>query len=131
MTRNDAPTKWQRLVLALMVAVFAILLFGRTMDAGLNHDEHQFLAPGALLAREGLLPYRDYPIFHVPQLTFAYAAIARMTDHYILGAKTFSVVCSVAMMALIAMVALQTAPAGSVRLLFPASLLVLIFFDPL
>ena len=131
MTRNDAPTKWQRIALALMVAVFAILLFGRTMDGGLNHDEHQFLAPGALLAREGLLPYRDYPIFHVPQLTFAYAAIARITDHYILGAKTFSVLCSVAVIAMIAMVALQTAPPGSSRLIFPAALLVLIFFDPL
>lgn len=63
------------------------LVFARTVDADLNHDEHQFLAPAALLAREGLQPWRDYPLFHLPNLVFAYAAAERWTGDLILGAK--------------------------------------------
>jgi hypothetical protein len=57
------------------------------MDRDLNHDEHQFLAPAALLSREGLQPWRDYALFHLPNLVFAYAAADRMTGNIILGAK--------------------------------------------
>jgi hypothetical protein len=41
----------------------------------LNHDEHQFVAPSVLLLREGLLPYRDYPFFHTPNLVFVFAPL--------------------------------------------------------
>jgi hypothetical protein len=119
-------------IVTLLMAAFGLFAFGRVMDGGLNHDEHQFLAPGALLARGGLLPYRDYPIFHVPNLTFAYAAIASVTEYYILGAKIFSVCCAVAAMALIVTVAFQRAPRDDLlRFTLPGALAILVFFDPL
>ncbi len=61
------------------------------MDLRFNHDEHQFIASGVLLAQEGLLPYRDYPHFHMPNLVLVNALLFRLTDYYLLAARTLSV----------------------------------------
>jgi hypothetical protein len=117
--------------LCLWLAVGA-LLFSRGMVRSLNHDEHQFLAPGALLSREGLLPYRDYPLFHLPNLVFAYAAMDRLTGDPILGPKLLSFLASWLGAGIILWVALRyTQGSAWVRLTVGASLLVLLHFDPL
>lgn len=67
---------------------------------GINHDEHQFLAPAALVAREGLLPYRDFPLFHLPDLTFVYALFYKCENPLLL-ARLFNVLCAVASVCLI------------------------------
>src|SRR3982751_2501664 len=51
--------------LPLLLSLLGLSLFKR-----LDHDEHQFIASAALLARRGLLPYRDYPYFHMPHMVF-------------------------------------------------------------
>ena len=71
-----------------------LLLFMRAMARELNHDEHQFIAPGALLLRAGLLPYRDYPLFHMPDLVFIFAAIFATTSHLLLAARCFNTLCA-------------------------------------
>ncbi|MDB6154076.1 MAG: hypothetical protein JWL90_2529 [Chthoniobacteraceae bacterium] len=103
------------------------------MDRGLNHDEHQFLAPGALLANDSLLPFRDYPIFHLPNLTFVYAALDRLTGRPIFSAKLFSVCCSWVTGVLLVAIAYRFPPFGKPRYAFPAAALALgfLFFDPL
>ena len=78
---------------ATSLGVVLVVLFFRAMERGLNHDEHQFLAPAVLLAREGLLPYRDFPLFHLPNLTFIYAGLAKLTPNIILAARLFSFGC--------------------------------------
>jgi hypothetical protein len=78
-------------------AVLLILLMMLTSSAlcrRLDHDEHQFVATGALLARRGLLPYLDYPYFHVPYLVFANAAVFKITGHLLLGARVMSALFS-------------------------------------
>src|SRR5205085_8843685 len=73
---------------AVVLGVLAVLLLSRSMHHDLDHDEHQFVASAALLARRGLLPYRDYPYFHTPGLVFVYAAIFKTcTSHLLLGAR--------------------------------------------
>jgi len=80
---------------ALVVAVLTFpLLFSAAMDKGLTHDEHQHIAAGALLARDGLLPYRDFPHFHTPHLVFVYAGLFQLSDHLLIAARTFSEICS-------------------------------------
>src|SRR3954467_15397053 len=74
------------------------------MDSDLNPDEHQFIAPGVLISREGLLPYRDFPMFHLPNLAFAYAGLDRLTHQPILAAKVLSALSSTAVAALILLV---------------------------
>lgn len=71
-----------------------VLNFSRIMELNLDHDEHQFVTSGVLLARDGLLPYKDYAYFHVPLLTFIYGAIFQETSYYLLAARSFSTLCS-------------------------------------
>ena len=88
-------------------ALIALLLLAHAMVKELDHDENQFIASGALLARHGLLPYRDYPYFHMPYLVAMYAAIFSATDHLLLGARLCSTVCSIATTLLIAQITWQ------------------------
>jgi len=84
------PPWWTRLLVLAIAVVGLVLLYARTMDRDLNHDEEQFLAPGALINRYGLLPWKDFSVFHLPNLTFAYAAADRLTGDLIFGARLIS-----------------------------------------
>jgi hypothetical protein len=88
------PTN-RALILAFILAFVPsfVLLLGMAMHKHLDHDEHQFVASGVLLARHGLLPYRDYPYFHVPNLVFVYAALDKFTSHLLTAARLFNVAC--------------------------------------
>src|SRR5579859_4814717 len=59
-----------------VVAFFALallLVFSMSIGKGLDVDEHGFVASGVLLARHGLLPYRDYHYNHMPTEVLIYA----------------------------------------------------------
>jgi hypothetical protein len=101
------------LTLLLVIVAGGLLLFARGMDRDLNHDEHQFLAPGALLQRQGAVPYRDYPMFHVPNLTYIYGSLLQFTDHYVLAAKSLSVIASLIVLGVIAVRVARTNSFGS------------------
>jgi hypothetical protein len=88
------------------VAVATLLLLALTLRRGLNHDEHQFVAGAALLARDGLMPYRDFAWFHVPNLLYLYAALFTVSDLLLLTARLLSV----AAVALLAGLLLASAP---------------------
>lgn len=86
-----------RVLLALTVLLFlftAALTFNRAMLRELNHDENYFVASGKLLADQGLLPYRDFPYSHLPNLAFVYALIFKITDRLLFAARVFSVICA-------------------------------------
>lgn len=82
------------LAVALFLALICALNFTRIMGRSLDHDEHQFVAAGVMLARNGLLPYLDYAYFHVPALVFVYAILFQEATHLLLAARSFSAVCS-------------------------------------
>lgn len=63
-----------------------------------NRDLHQFVSAGKLLTDRGLLPYQDYPYFHLPNLVFIYAGLFEFTSYLTLAANLFSVACAVIMM---------------------------------
>ena len=78
---------------AIALPVFGLLsLFAIAIGRGVNVDEHQFIASAALLAREGALPYPDYPFFHTPYLCFVYAVAFLASDHLLFSARLLSVV---------------------------------------
>jgi hypothetical protein len=85
---------------ALLAAAAAVAVLG--LSAPLDHDEHQFVASGMLLARDGLLPYRDYPYHHLPYLTFLYALVFSLTDHVLLAARITSVAFAAGAIAIVA-----------------------------
>jgi hypothetical protein len=92
--RSQRLTAWAWGIVALVLVLLLVLVWGLNMRRGLNHDEHQFVASGALIAREGLLPYRDFPYFHVPTLSFLYALLFQATDYLLFTARSFSILCS-------------------------------------
>jgi hypothetical protein len=122
---------WAAAVLLLFALVF-VLVWGLNMRRGLNHDEHQFVASAALIARDGLLPYRDFPYFHVPTLSFIYAALFGATDYLLLAARAFSIVCSWLTLALIfaAAVAWLRQPSLALRLGIGAAAVLLLMTTP-
>lgn len=69
-----APAKWPWFLLAALLLLAAGALTLRSLERNLNHDEHQFVAPAVLMAREGLVPYQDFALFHMPGSVWLYAA---------------------------------------------------------
>ena len=69
-------------------------MFSMSMNRDLRHDEHLYVASGALLADQGLLPYVDYPYVHVPTLTFVYGLLFLLSEYKLLIARTFSIFCA-------------------------------------
>ena len=112
-----------RLVTVAFLGVVLGFLFLTAMGRNLNHDEHQFIAPAAALAYDGLQPYRDFPLFHLPNLVFLYAALFRVFDHPFLVARIVSVLCAFATAALIFH--------ESRRFAFAAGSVILLVLDPL
>lgn len=118
---------------AIFLALVFVAIFLRSMAGDLNHDEHQFLAPGALLAREGLQPYSDYPLFHLPNLTLACAALDRVSQYFILNARLLSLACASAMLVMLYFCAHRSLAGRGpwVRFAGAAAMVMLIVCDPL
>ncbi|MDB6171386.1 MAG: hypothetical protein JWL59_697 [Chthoniobacteraceae bacterium] len=89
----------------IVTALIFPLVLGLAMKKGLNHDEHQHIAAGALVAREGLRPYLDFPHFHTPYLAYIYAALFHVTDQLLLAARLFTTLCASIMVGLVGGVA--------------------------
>lgn len=90
----------------LTILFIFLLNFSKAMTQGLNHDEHQFVASGKLLSEHFLLPYKDYPYFHMPNLVLVYGLLFKATDYLLLGARLFSVVCGTLTVAVVIYLAL-------------------------
>jgi hypothetical protein len=126
---------WLRWLIAIvLVLVAGVATTYRGLGRGLNHDENQFLSPGMLLSHEGLMPYRDYPLFHMPNLIYAYAAMDHMFEDPIRAAKMVSAISTTGVVALFFWLAL--ARGGNVlrpweRLWAATAVSILWLFDPL
>jgi 4-amino-4-deoxy-L-arabinose transferase-like glycosyltransferase len=98
------------LLISIVFIVSFLLIWGRSMQKEYNRDENQFIASGELLADQGLLPYRDYPYFHMPNLVFVYALIDTFSEYSLLSARAFSVVCAVLALGIIFLIAYRVFP---------------------
>lgn len=83
----------------------AYLLLGHAMSRGLNHDEHQFLGPATLISRQHLRPYRDFPLFHLPNLTYLYAAVDPFPGDLMLKGKLLNSAASIGLLGLFFLIA--------------------------
>jgi len=95
---KDKMSAWQMTLVAALFTFILVTLFAVAMGRGLSIDEEGFVATGALLAREGSLPYRDYPWFHTPNLPLLFALVVRASDHLLLSARAVSVLCTWALL---------------------------------
>ena len=102
MMRGTDRTFWKTAMVFLIVCAVALpFILSLGMTKSLSHDEHQHIAAGALVAREGLLPYRDFPHLHTPYLPLVYSLLFRTTDYLLLAARLFSVACATAILGVI------------------------------
>jgi hypothetical protein len=85
----------QSAVALVSLSLLAVIVGGYALGKPIDHDEHQFIAGGALLAREGILPYLDYPYFHLPNMTFLYALVFSISPYLLLSARLLSTFASV------------------------------------
>jgi hypothetical protein len=85
----------------LLIGAAAAVAYSMAMRLPLSHDEHQFVAGGWLLGEHGMLPYRDFPFHHLPNLLFFYAALGQLSPAPLWNARVLSVVFAVATFALI------------------------------
>src|SRR5579862_7819198 len=88
--KSIAGSRWSFVLVGLLLLV---LLFGRSMMRNFDMDEHQFVAPGVFLADHGLLPYRDYPYFHMPHLVYLGGAATAWIPYKLLAGRMISVLC--------------------------------------
>src|SRR4051794_38470410 len=131
---NPSRDRLRPWLVTLITCVLGGVLFFSAMDRDLNHDEHQFVAPGVLISREGLLPYRDFPMFHLPNLAFIYAGLDRLTHQPVLSAKLLGVLASTGTVGIIFFAATRRrhpAPLPPRHLLFAAAAVALLLCDQL
>ena len=110
-----------------------LLVFGRSMHADMDVDEPPFIASGALLARRGLLPYRDYHYNHMPTEVMVYAVLFRASPYLLMSARCFQVLCAASAAAVlfyVAFVSLDTLGLRA-RLAFGAGAAALLLSHPL
>lgn len=70
-----------------LLALAAPLLIQTALEREITRDEHQFVAAATLLAREGRLPFRDYPYFHVPFQVPVQALLIKLGANPLAGAR--------------------------------------------
>lgn len=108
---EKGPSPAIRLGVPAAVFLFtAMVLGGSALERPLDHDEHQFVAAGAVTARTGRLPYLDYPYFHTPYLVFVHAAAFGLTDRLLAAARLSSAACTLALLVLLYVLARRRAP---------------------
>ena len=104
---GDRPHSARAILLFFLIA--SVLIFAKSMGKDLDVDENPFIASGAVLARHGTLPYRDYHYNHMPTEVIVYAGLFRVTDHLLLAARAFQSTCAAGAATLLFAVALGAA----------------------
>ena len=87
---GPGPKFWGAALSLLMLGAAGGLVLVQAMREPLSHDEHQFVASGWLLGAQGLLPYRDFPFHHLPNLALVYAVLGRISPAVLLNARLLS-----------------------------------------
>ncbi len=120
----------------IVIIVFFISLFlirlNLNMRLWINHDEHQFISAGKLIASNGLLPYSGFEFHHMPYLSFVYAAVFLFTDNLILSARLISTVTSIITFIFIFIFfrnKLSTKTSGLKSIILPIFIILLILFN--
>ncbi len=116
-----------------VLAVCLVFVFSRTMQRALDHDEHQFVASAATWARHGLLPYRDFPHFHMPYLVWLYGFGDVLTGRPFLVARLVSVAAAWLTMLLVHGAVRRAVPDGRpwARHLLASGTALALLFNPL
>ena len=74
-----------------MLFTFVLLsTFTHSMQNATDHDDNPYIAAAKVTAEEGLIPYRDYRLIHMPYYVFVYALIFKFTSSVTLVMRIIS-----------------------------------------
>jgi 4-amino-4-deoxy-L-arabinose transferase-like glycosyltransferase len=104
------------------------LLFSHALARPLARDEEQFVSAGALLLRDGFLPYRHYPFFHMPNLALIFAGLFWTNDFLLLTARCFNATAAALLLILLFVTVTRRFRAQDRHPLLMAAACVLIFY---
>jgi len=125
--------KFLHVLIATVVLAYAFMLsLWFALTGSIDHDEHLFMSGASLMANEGLLPYRDFAYFHMPNLAYVYALFSHCSQPFLL-ARIFVGLCAGGICAAIYLAAFK-ATAGRdkiCRLVIPAASVAILVFSPL
>lgn len=91
----------------MLLGLTVPFLAKNALDREISRDEHQFISPGALLVRQHLLPYKDYPYFHAPYQVALQALAYEFSDKLLGSARLLSMVFGLGCLGLIFAAALR------------------------
>jgi hypothetical protein len=81
-------------IYSVIFAVFLfVVVFCLAMNTPLDHDEHQYIACAKLISSHSLIPYFNFPFYHLPNILLVYSLIFKLTGYLLFGARTFSALC--------------------------------------
>ena len=100
MTEGNQSSLGRWTIAALAGFVF-LLLFARSMARELDIDEQVFIASAILVERDGLLPYEDFPYYHMPTQVYLYALLTHYSPYKLLAIRTLTTVCGTATLLLL------------------------------
>lgn len=119
----------------LIVVLFAFILqaaFIRNMQNYTDHDDNPYNAGAKVTADEGLFPYKDYRLIHMPYYVFTYALILELTPSLTLCARIISLASFFTMLVLIFFSIQNSLPHKNqiFRFIVGASALLFILYNP-
>lgn len=86
-SRGTGRKRGRLVWLGVWFGILMVLSVARSLDKGINHDEHQFVVPAILWAQQGLTPYADYAYFHMPYTVYVYGLSSLAFHNGFLGAR--------------------------------------------
>lgn len=125
------PVLYKFLVIILFAYIFQAA-FVRSMYNYTDHDDNPYIAGAKITHEEGLLPYKDYRLIHMPYYVFAYSAILKLTPSLTFTARIISLASFLSVLALI-FFSLQRSLAGKnqiFRFIVGASALIFLMYNP-
>lgn len=119
------------LLAVLFITIIGIILFLANVNKDFGHDEHLYVAGGALVSKS-FMPYKDFPYLHMPYLTFVYGVIFRYTHYLLLAARALSTIGGVLALAIVFTIAFKLKMLNHTnRLVIAVGSALLVFTSPL
>ncbi len=94
-TNKTSKSSLIKYLFRLLLFVFvSLILFSRVVNAGISHDEYQFVASSQVLVSNGELPYLDYPFLHMPYQILLNSLAVLVSSYHLLTTRCLNAVFS-------------------------------------
>lgn len=93
MVKTEIPKLKKILISAGIWIAVLVILFAKSMFRSFDHDENMYVTAAVMLSK-GLIPYRDFPYTHLPNLLFIYLPFVSIFKEKLFITRLINVVAS-------------------------------------